>query len=195
MLLALDTSSTWCGYTCGDGFSIPVCDAWQMEPVTFSDGADYGYLLSQTKTHMDALFVRFPGIRGVAYETPMLRTTWRKKGGDSDDQRPPDSLAKLRLLYPIPAFVEWLCRDVYRVPCREYGVKDVRKDVCGNGNATKDDVEAIAIRCGVQPPSAKTKGRQDATDSWALWKRFLRDFDRRASERWDAAIYAKRRFT
>lgn len=189
MILGLDPSSTWFGYTVGDGSRPPICDAWHMEPVTGPDGADYGLLLAQVKTHLDIIFTRFPGIVCIAYESPILVNTWRGNKGE----RPPDSLAKLRLLYPLPAFVEWLCREVYKVPCAEFGVKAVRKDVTGNGNAKKEDVAVIAERCGVVLPPA-SKGRLDASDSWAVWKRLLRDYNRPASERWDAAIYAKRRF-
>lgn len=186
MILGLDTSSTITGWTCGDGSRAPVCDVWRFEPVSFDDGADYGYLLSQLYEHLGIVFRRFPTIRAVGYEGPILINTWRNpdKGG-----RPPDSLSKLRLLYPLGPFVEWYCRDIAGVPYHEVGVKEAKKEITGNGNAEKEDIAKIAERCGVILPKV---GRTDASDSWAVWKRLLRHYDPRASERWDSAIHSKR---
>jgi hypothetical protein len=185
-LLGLDLASRLSGWCCGDGSEPPLAGAWPFEKVTTEgDGADYGHLLSQLYGYLEVTFRRFPDIVAVGYEAPILITRRKNKSSD-DEERPPDSLWKLRLLYPLGAFTEWYCRDIAKVPCHEITVQEAKSEVTNNRHAEKEDIARIAEKCGVVLPKV---GRLDAGDSFAVWKRLLRGYNKEASARWDKLIF------
>lgn len=182
--LGLDLASHTSGYCCGDGSEPPVAGCWEFPDVTSADGADYGLLLSALYLHLQTAFRRWPDIAAVGYEAPILV-------GRSKNSKHASKLSTLRLLYPMGPFVEWCCRDIYRVPCHEIGVQEAKKEITGSPTGEKKDIAMIVERCGVVLPKV---GRLDAGDSVAVWKRLLRAYSPNLSARWDAAIHGKKRF-
>jgi hypothetical protein len=188
-VLGLDPASRSFGWTCGAGDRVPDCGAWDIPSVSFeAGGADYGQLLSTLKTYLDVAFRTYPDIGAVGYESPLLIKQRRDKNGESLYG---DTLAKLRLLYPLGAFVEWYCRDIAHVPCHEIGVQEAKTEITGNRNAEKEDIALIAEKCGLVLPKGKPQ-RHDASDSWAVWKRLLRYYDPNLSAAWDKKIHTPR---
>lgn len=173
MLLGLDLASKTSGFCVGDGAQVPTADVWRFPEVTDEHGADYGALLDALYQNLNTVLDRFQ-VEAVAYEAPI--------------KVPIDTLAKLRLLYPLGAFVEWVCRQ-RDIPCGEFTVQEVKAEVTGNANASKEDIAFVAEKCGVVLPKV---GRLDAGDAWAVWKRLLRHYDPKTAARWDSAIYGSR---
>jgi hypothetical protein len=183
-LLGLDLASRLTGWCAGDGAQIPQCGAWKFPPI---DG-DYGLLLATLQDYLDAVFGRFtPG--AVAYEAPILIA--RRRGVDPLDERGfGDTLGKLRLLYPMGAFVEFYCRRA-GVPCYEVTVAEIKKEVTGNRYAEKQDLIGIAEKCGLVLPSV-SNGADDAADAFGAWLLLLRSHDKARSAEWDRRIWTPR---
>lgn len=176
MLLGLDLASRSTGWCAGTGVEAPECGAWTIEKC---DG-DYGYLLEQLDGYLQAAFLRFRPTR-VAYEAPILvaRGRGRQYG---------DKLSTLRLLYPMGAYVEFACRRA-GIEYFEVSVTDIKREVTGNVYAPKDDLVAVARKCGLKLP---TRGTDDAADAWGAWLLLLRATDKTLSGQWDASIWGPR---
>lgn len=183
-LLALDLASHTSGACCGTGAEFPTTMVWEFPPVTTADGVDYGLLLSALYLHLQTAFRRWPDIGAVAYEAPILV-------GRTKNSKHASKLSTLRLLYPMGPFVEWACRDIYRVPCHEILVSEAKKEVTGSATGSKEDIAMIAERCGVVLPKV---GRLDAGDSFAVWVRLLRYYGPDYAERWQKAIHSRRHY-
>lgn len=179
MLLGLDLASRLTGWCAGDGTSIPACGAWEFERV---DG-DYGWLLDQLDQHLQVSIDRFKP-EAVAYEAPILIA--RGRGGAIVG----DTLSKLRLLYPLGAHVEFVCRR-RGIQCFEVGVKAIKKEITGNAHAEKGDMVAIAKKCGLKLP-IKSRGEDDAADAFGAWMILLRHFNPALSDHWTKRIYSPR---
>lgn len=174
-LLFLDLASKLTGWCAGDGHAIPDCGAWKFPDV----GADYGLLLETLEGYLDVAFQRFAP-DAVGFEAPILIA--RGKG----NRRYGDKLSTLRLLYPMSAFVEWYCRKA-KVPCAEVLVSQIKKEVTGNSYAAKDDIVAVARKCGLILPTGP--GAMDAADAWGGWLLLLRHYDKATSAEWDKRIW------
>lgn len=182
MYLGLDLASRLTGWCCGRPDSIPECGTWEMPPVRNPDGShDYGELLCGLQDYLNVTYIRFR-FTHVAYESPILITR-------RTDRRAVDSLAKLRLLYPLGPFVQWWCRR-REIPCVEKTVAAIKTEITGNRHADKADLVAQAQKCGlILPPGEKAK---DAADAWGCWVLLVRDLDRKASAEWDRRIWSPR---
>lgn len=200
MLLGLDLASRLTGWCCGDGASVPDCGAWAFPKITSEDGADYGLLLATLDDYLNVAHARF-AITAVAYEAPILIT--RPRRGDPGlaagsapiwdpvhDRGFGDTLAKLRLLYPLGPFVEFWC---YRreIPVFEVTVAEIKREVAGHRHAEKQDLIAVAQKCGLALPSASA-GADDAADAFGAWLLLLRATDKNLSAEWDRRVWSPR---
>lgn len=183
MLLGLDLASRLSGWCCGDGAQIPECGAWEFPKI---DG-DYGLLLATLDDYLNIAHQRF-GFQAVSYEAPILIARGR------NGERYGDDLGKLRLLYPMGAFVEYWCRR-HDVECWEVTIQEIKKEVTGNVHAAKDDMVAMARKCGLALPEGSYEGRvraEDAADAWGAWLLLLRYLDKGRSSEWDRRIWTPR---
>lgn len=184
MLLGLDLASRLCGWCAGDGAQLPDCGAWELESAKNEDGSyEFGRMLASLEDYLGIAFRRFQP-EAVAYECPLLIP----KRFDPKTQRmvPGDNLGKLRLLYPLSAFVEWYCFKS-GVPCYEVTVAAIKKEVTGNAYAEKDDLVAVARKVGLALPAGE--GAKDASDAWGAWLLLLRAFNPEASREFDRRIW------
>lgn len=181
MLLGLDLASRLTGWCCGDGGSIPACGAWPFPEI---DG-NYGLLLATLEDYLDVTHRRF-GFEAVAYEAPILKIQ-RFRDAAGEMRVTADKLSKLRLLYPLGAFVEWWCLR-HDVECFEVTIAAIKKEVTGNAYAEKDDLVAIARKVGLELP-AKSAGADDAADAWGAWLLLLRHMNTDLSRGWDKRIW------
>lgn len=186
MYLGLDLASRLNGWCCGDGRGPIACDAFDLGPCRRADGShNYGLMLRELGRYLTTLHGRFQ-FTHLAYEAPILIP--RRRGGDGETL-PGDTLGKLRLLYPLGAFVEFwaLTRGV---DYREKTVGAIKAEVTGDQHADKDAMVAAAYRAGVAlPPGEEAK---DAADAWGVWLLLLRDVDKRASAEWDHRLAGAR---
>lgn len=184
-LLGLDLASRLTGWCAGDGARLPDCGAWELEAARQEDGSyEFGRMLASLEGYLDVAFSRFRP-EAVAYECPLLIT--RRRGPDGRTFG--DNLTKLRLLYPLSAFVEWYCFKA-GVPCFEVTVSAIKKEVTGNHQAEKDDLVAVARKVGlVLPPG---EGAKDAADAWGAWLLMVRHFSPDLSRAWDQRIWTPR---
>lgn len=178
-LLGLDLASRLTGWCAGAGETVPQVGAWAFEPAE----GDFGFLLDQLDRHLAVAMDRFQPT-AVAYEAPVLIARGRsgRAGGDT--------LAKLRLLYPLGAHVEFVCRR-RGVPCYEVNVRTVKKELTGDSLAEKGAMYAMAQKLGAKLPP-RTSGGEDAADALAVWLVLLRHMDRRLSAEWDKRIFQPR---
>lgn len=188
VLLGLDLASRLTGWCCGDGAQDPALGVWEFPNIRDADGEyDYGLLLATLEDYLGAAFARFsPG--AVAYEAPLLITAGRR-GVDLQARSFGDNLSKLRLLYPLGAFVEWYCHR-RGVPCHEVTVPEVKAEVTNDRHADKETIAQVAEGCGLVLPTGP--GRLDAADAFAVWKRLLRSYNAARSAEWDTRIQASK---
>lgn len=195
-ILTLDLASKLSGWCCGDGRQVPACGEWPFPPIKDADGSsNYGVLLATLEDYLDVVFRRFsPDV--VGFEAPLLITRGRRRAPahapafDPEDERTfGDTLGKLRLLYPMGAFVEWYCLR-QGVPCHEVSVGDIKAEVTGDRYAEKDELVVIARRCGLILPEGD--GARDATDAWGGWLILLRAYEPELSAEWDSRIWTSR---
>ncbi len=170
MLLGLDLASRLTGWACGDGAAVPLVGAWEFGPVE----GDYGLLLSNLNDYLDVAHRRF-AFTHVGVEAPIFV--------------PGDKLSKLRLLYPLPAFVAWWCRE-RGITFREYTVQAVKQAVGGSAHAGKPDMVHVARKCGLELPPGP--GEKDAADAFGVWILMLREFAPAHSRRWDTRLFSPR---
>lgn len=180
-LLGLDLGSRLSGWCAGDGAGVPEVGALEFGSIGNPlDGWDYGLLLDSFDEKLTAIFGRFPEIEAVVYEAPIHIP----KG----QSRPyGDTLHKMRLLYPMGAFLEFACRR-REVECFEVQIADIKCEVTGNRHAEKDDLVAVAEKCGLGLPAGDA--RKDAADAWGAWLLGLRYYDKLRSQEWDRRIGA-----
>ena len=169
--LALATRTT--GWCVGDGDTTPVPGAWLFDQV----GAAYGRLGKALWFNLDSMALRFPDLALVVVEAPILT----KK----------DKLDTVRKLYGISFVVETWCalRDI---PCREAGLRQIKKELAGRSTAEKGEMVAAALKCGVVLPATLDKGREDAADAFGGWLMGLRAVNREVSGRWDRRLWSTR---
>lgn len=182
MLMGLDLGSRSTGWCCGAGAGNPEVGAWSIDAHGDDGAPDYGKMLAQLEDYLHTAHLRF-GFTTVAYEAPILVTSRFVKDGET---RYGDNLNKLRLLYPLGAFVEWFCHR-RGIDCFEVTIQAIKKEVTGNHLAVKDDMVAIAQKVGLDLPRNKTA--EDAADAFGAWLLLLRAFDKTASAEWDRRIW------
>lgn len=182
MLLGLDLGSRSTGWCCGDGRSTPRCGAWSLGAERKADGShDYGALLAGLGDYLDVGHRRF-GFTALAYEAPLLITRRPLEDGYGD------TLAKLRLLYPLGAFVELWARR-HAVSYREKTVQSIKSTLAGDRFAGKPAMVAAAEACGLKLPA---DGADDAADSFGVWLLLLQDLDRATFAHWDQRLSTSR---
>lgn len=182
-VLSLDLATRKTGYCAGDGETTPVAGAWLFDQV----GADYGRLGGALWFNLDSMALRFPDLALVVVEAPILT----KK----------DKLDTVRKLYGISFVVEtWAALVSDRrvkageapLPCREAGLKQIKRELAGHTGAEKHEMVAAALKCGVALPPTLDKGREDAADAFGGWLMGLRTVNREASGRWDRRLWSTR---
>lgn len=184
-ILGADLGSRLCGWCAGDGAGVPQVGSWVMPVIGNStEGWDYGMLLAALEEAFLGLVTRLPPLDGVVFEAPIHIP----KG----PSRPyGDTLHKMRLLYPMGAFLEYLCGPTRcDIPCHEVMVAEIKSEVTGNPYAEKDDLVGVAEACGLNLPSGEA--RKDAADAWGAWLLGLRHYDPMRSAEWDSRIRAPR---
>jgi Holliday junction resolvasome RuvABC endonuclease subunit len=182
ILVGIDIGSRLTGWCVGDGAGIPEADAFSFDKIGNPlDGWDYGGLLAQLEDQLAALLLR-TNFGAVVYEAPIHIP----KG----QSRPyGDTLHKMRLLYPMGAFLEWWCMR-RGISCHEVAIADIKHEVTGDRFADKDELVAVAAACGLKLPSGDA--RRDAADGWGAWLLGLRYYDPLRSQEWDARIRGQR---
>lgn len=185
MLLGLDLASRLTGWCCGSGPDVPACGAWEFPRI---DG-NYGLLLTALEDYLNAAHARF-GFTSVAYESPILITGRRSTTEGFQERGFADTLAKLRLLYPLGAFVEYWCAR-HGVEVFEVTVSAIKSEVAGHRHAEKDALVAVAQACGLKLPPPST-GADDAADAFGAWLILLRATDPKAAAEWQSKIVAAR---
>lgn len=182
MLLGLDLASKLTGWCAGSGETIPECGAWALPSARNDDGSySYGRMLCGLEDYLEIAKRRF-GITDVAYEAPILVT----RRADDPDRQFGDNLNKLRLLYPLGAFLEWWC-ERNGITCAEVTVQAIKSEVTGNHIAPKGDLVAVARHCGLRLPEGP--GIDDAADAWGAWLLLLRATDAKVSATWQDRIW------
>jgi len=182
-VLSLDLATRKTGYCVGDGGSTPVADAWLFEQV----GADYGRLGAALWFNLDSMALRYPDLALVVVEAPIMT----KK----------DRLDTVRKLYGISFVVETWC-NLYSqrrvraggdpLPCKEAGLRQIKKELAGRSGAEKYEMVAAALKCGVALPATLDAGREDAADAFGGWLMGLRSINRTASAEWDRRLWSSR---
>lgn len=186
--LGLDLASRLTGWCVGDGAEAPVCGAWAFPPVRGDDGSyDYGLLLATLDDYLTACHARF-AFSTVAYEAPIL--VFRRRGqADDGSAGYNDNLTKLRLLYPLGAYVEFWCLR-HGVECFEVTVQAIKKELGGHRHAEKADLVYVAQKCGLQLPTGPAA--QDAADAFGAWLLLLRSINPARSADWDRRLYSSK---
>lgn len=187
VVLGLDLASRLSGWCVGDGAEPPTCGGWPFPPVKDGDAYDYGLLLTTLDDYLTTCHERFR-FECVAYEAPIL--VFRRKGQDGQHHYN-DNLTKLRLLYPLGAFVEFWCKR-RGIEVFEVSVQAIKKELGGHRHAEKADLVYAAERCGVRLPVAIAHGREDAADAFGAWLLLLRHASPARSAEWDRRLYSPR---
>lgn len=186
MFLGLDLASKLTGWCAGTGAELPLCGAWEFPECRNEDGSHtYGKVLVALEDYLDAAHGRFR-FDAVSYEAPILKP---KRWSADGDPIWGDNLHKLRLLYPLSAFLEWWCLR-QDIPCFEVTVQAIKKQVTGNHIAPKGDLVAVARKVGLRLPTGD--GIEDAADAWGAWMLLLRAYDEALSAEWTARIWDRK---
>jgi len=180
MLLALDLATRlngWCG---GDGSTVPVASAFKLD----QHGEDIGAMLVELESNLNALIDRFQPTL-VVFEAPILPSGGRR------GQNVMGSLLMRRKLMSLGSFVEFVCKK-RGIPCAEESVRAIKRELAGTTKASKDDMVAAAIKCGVKLPEALAAGREDAADAFGLFLLALRHTNKALSAEWDRKLWSSR---
>lgn len=182
MILCLDLATRLNGWCAGDGSKVPACDAFKLD----QHGEDIGAMLAELDAKLCALMDRFsPAL--VCYEAPILPQNRRKGDGGAVM----GSLLVRRKLMSLGSFVEYRCH-MRGVSCAEAGVQAIKRELGGKSHASKDDMVAAALKCGVPLPETEAAGRKDAADAFGIWLLALRHTDKARSAEWDRRLYSSR---
>ncbi len=185
MILAFDLATRLCGYCLGDGLSIPEAGAFELPQL----GEDLGKMLDLFNNYIGLLIDRSHPV-AILYEKPLLvinRLT--DEYGNLLPGRT-DDLLTIRKIYSLGSHLEYVARR-RGIECSEVGLQAIKKEVTGNHRAKKAEIVAVAKRIGLQLP-IKSKGEEDAADSWGAWLVGLRTYNPAASRRWDRLVHSPR---
>lgn len=178
MFSGLDLASRKSGWCVGAGDALPRCGAWEFVQA----GNDLGRMLEMFDfalgQHIEQHRPDF-----IVYEAPIMVVNDRERGTDR--------LLTLRKLYNLGGHLEWVCRR-HGIGCAEVGLKEIKKELTGNANADKELVVAAALRCGINLPSTKAEGREDAADAFGAWLLLLQAKAPHLAERFFKALWGGR---
>jgi Holliday junction resolvasome RuvABC endonuclease subunit len=175
--LALDIGMTSTGWCAGVGNSIPACGAWPFAPV----GDDLGALGDALHDYLNAALDRYrPDL--LVYESPIVIHNRNGKGNRAD------KLPFLRKRLGMDFYVETVATR-RGIIVRDVSIQEIKKELTGRADAGKDDMVAVARKCGLALPA---KGTDDAADAFGAWLFALRTQDRAAAARFDRLIYGHR---
>lgn len=161
------------GFCSGTGETRPVCGAWRL-PKSDDDFALIGSTFERLiETHIQAFRPT-----SIGYESPLMAPT--------------DRLHVVRKIYGLGFLLETIAAR-HGIPVFERDHRDLKKELTGRHDATKDDMIEVALLCGIDLPATKDEGRGDAADAFAGWKIGIRELNPRFSERWDRIIWSKGR--
>lgn len=181
MLLAFDLATRLCGWTAGDGRSIPVAGAFKMA----QHGEDIGAMLGELDDNLNALFDRFQPTH-VCFEAPILPQGRRGDGGSVVG-----SLLVRRKLFNLGGHLEFVCHR-RGIACGEEEVRAIKRELAGTTKAQKADMVAAAEKIGVRLPATQAAGREDAADSVGVWLLGLRRIEPALSAEFDRRLYSSR---
>ena len=182
MILTLDTSSRKNGFCAGDGATVPVASAFILD----QHGEDIGAMLEQFNQNVETLFRRFQPTVCI-FESPILPS-----GGGKGDKGPVmGSTLTRRKLFNVAGHFEWMCHT-RGIPCGEEQARTIKKELAGSRKATKDDMVAAALKCGVILPPTQAAGMEDAADAFGLWLIGLRKTKPALSAHWDRRLWSSR---
>jgi len=167
MLWGLDIATRCTGFAYGSGAERPTAGAWHYDYV----GSDLGRLLSDFHDDIS----RLPAPTVIMYEAPMLT--------------PRDRLLPLRKIYSMGAYVELWARQ-RGILVQETSAISLKKLLCGNHKASKDDMVAMAQKMGISLPEGEA--RKDAADAFAAWLCGIQFHAREFQPKWDRALYSPR---
>lgn len=168
-----DIASRLTGWCSGTGEVRPECGAFPFRQVE----DDLGALGSRFEEFLEIHFERFQPV-SVGYESPLLVPT--------------DNLLKVRKIYGMGMILETFCAR-RRIPCWERDHRELKKELTGSSEASKDDMVEVALLAGINLPATKAEGKEDAADAFAGWKIGIRELNPALSAKWDRVIWSKGR--
>jgi hypothetical protein len=199
-IVGLDIATRLTGWTAGDGRTRPRLDAMRFPFV----GDDYGLLIDLFDQNLCVLVETFKPV-AVIYEGPILVVNRKKKRGDQwtteiglghnggpemeTGASHTDTPMVLRKIYGMGTHLEFFCRR-RGIECSEVTLQAIKKEVTGNHMAPKEDVVAVARKCGLDLPTGPAA--KDAADAWGAWLLGLRHYSPEMSRRWDSLIWSPR---
>lgn len=161
------------GFCSGTGETRPAVGAWRL-PESDDDfaliGGRFEYLV---ETHIQTYRPT-----SIGYESPLMAPT--------------DRLVVVRKIYGLGFLLETIAGR-HGIPVFEKDHRDLKRELTGRHDASKDDMIEVALLCGIDLPPTKQEGRADAADAFAGWKIGIRELNPRLSERWDQIIWSKGR--
>lgn len=171
----LDLATRTSGWCVGGGDNLPAVGAWPWPQV----GQAYGELLDHFERDLSVLIsTQAPEI--IGYESP-IKT-----------QR--DDLERLRKLYSLGCFLEFVCHR-RGIRCVEVDLRTIKKELGGSSKADKGSMVAAAEKVGLgeRLPKTKAAGREDAADAFGGWLVLVRLYaSRDISAKWDRALWGSR---
>lgn len=197
MLLGLDIATTtgWCA---GDGSCAPSLGAFTMPKVT-DDLGDYGDFYFRwlhgkiTELQIDGDLETTSGTFGarmadrkaliIVFEAPLLPPARYDPVKNRMVQQ--TNAATTRKLQGLAMLTEVVGRQRNCVT-EECNLATVKKEVGGTGKAGKEDMMAVAKRCGLNPPT------HDAADAFGVWILAMRTYARQYQHLWDQKLYGGR---
>lgn len=177
-LTSLDLATRLCGWTTGDGSTVPKCDVWKLPDV----GADLGQMLDE---YDRALYHHVETYRpdAIGYEAPIIVHK------ASRTRQYADKPLTLRKIYSLGAHTEFVCLR-RGIECSEIGLRKIKAELTGDSLASKASMVDMARRLGLTLPTGP--GAEDAADSFGGFLVMLRHYDKEASRAWDVRIMKAR---
>lgn len=161
------------GFCTGTGETRPACGAFRL-PRSGDDLGEMGlFLWNWLETHIETYRPTC-----IGYESPILT--------------PKDNLLKVRKIYGLGVILETVAAN-HGIPTFEKDLRELKRELTGRHDASKDDMVEVAERCGIELPATKAEGREDAADAFAGWKIGIRELNPKLSQNWDRLIYSRGR--
>jgi len=168
-----DLSPGLVGWCAGTGEVRPVCSAFRLD----DHGDDLGAMGVQFSDRLERHITDYQP-RLIGYESPLLVRH--------------DTLLKLRRTYGLGVLLETIATR-HGIPTFERDPKTLKGALTGNAYASKADMVEAALLAGINLPSHKSEGKEDAADAFAGWFLGLREVNKRQAAAWDRIIHSKGR--
>lgn len=179
MILGLDLATST-GVCYGDGGTTPVVYAKRM----VSSGRDVGAFAVDFWQFLDPLLEKLAP-RVVVFEAPTLPAA-RVNKATGELEESAQNLHTARKLYGLAFAVEMAC--TFRgIECREVSLNTVKKELAGNGHASKAQMMDAARRAGIELSAGNEA--EDEADAFGVWLTGLRYFAPQYSAEWDRRLW------